>query len=362
MPSKGNGDQFQQGEVLILKKESALLSLSGGVDSAVAAFLALESGLHAEAMFLMLQPEDRSLTSLLSAQRIAQKLNIPLHVIEKIKEFNDDVINYFIEGYKRGITPNPCVVCNPRIKFRNGLKLMEKLGLDCFMTGHYARIEWVDGMPVLLKGMDSSKDQSYFLHQIPRKDLSRIKFPLGSLKKDDIKKIALNAGLEAIVQEESQEICFIKGDYRTFLKMSGISFEPGEIITLDGKILGEHNGLHNYTIGQRSGLGIPDATPYYVIALNVVKNQVIIGKEKDLYRDKLFVDDVNWLSDPEEAYQSFCTVKIRYRHQGALARLYPTKDSRVSLEFETPQRAVTPGQYAVFYDGEKVLGGGRICA
>jgi tRNA-specific 2-thiouridylase len=230
------------------------------------------------------------------------------------------------------------------------------------MTGHFAWIKKEDGKGALFKGLDTHKDQSYFLHQIPQDDLLKIKFPLGSLKKDEVKKIAFDASLNDIVQPESQEICFVKEDYRSFLKASGVIFEQGDIVSVDGKILGTHNGIHNFTIGQRSGLGISDATPYYVLRLDPSGNRVIVGKEKDLLRDELLVEGVNWLCDQDSAFASPCTVKIRYRHKGAMARLYPLDDSIVRVKFDKPQRAVTPGQFAVFYEDARVLGGGSICA
>ena len=328
----------------------------------MAAFLAIESGLYVEAMFLMLQPEGLCRPSLLSAKNIANKLNIHLHVIDKIREFKIQIINYFINSYKQGITPNPCVICNPLIKFKTGLSLLNELSFDFFMTGHFARIVVADEKPALLKGLDPYKDQSYFLHQIPRADLLKINFPLGNLKKDEIKKIAFNASLKDIIQPESQEICFVREDYRSFLKTSAAIFEPGDIVSMDGKSLGTHNGIHNFTIGQRSGLGISDATPYYVVRLDPSNNRVIVGKEKDLFRDELLVKGVNWLCDQDLAFASPCTVKIRYRHKGAGARLYPADDSMVRVKFDEPQRAVTPGQFAVFYEDARVLGGGSICA
>lgn len=341
---------------------NVLVAMSGGVDSAVAVIRSLERGLHTEGLYLKLTDEAPGLGA---AMRIAQKLGIKLHVIDAVNKFNAGVIEYFRASYLAGLTPNPCIICNPRIKIAIGLELADQLGCGILATGHYARVyDAGDGETALLKGTDPAKDQSYFLHQIPRDALNRLWFPDGPLTKTEVKRIACSAGLLDIIHKESQEICFFRGDYRAFFRPDRRSpCIDGEIATKEGRVIGRHSGLYAYTIGQRHGLGLCGAAPYYVTAIDPDKNRLIVGKNEDLYAKGCLVDHVNWLTrDPGMAIGSPVTVKIRYRHQGVRAGLELAEGKGLKVTFESPQRAVTPGQFAVFYQTDMVLGGGRICA
>lgn len=343
-----------------MTRKGVLVAISGGVDSAVAALRSIEAGYHTETFYLRLTTDE---IGLYAARCIAERLGVNFHVIDAARRFEQEVISYFKDSYLAGRTPNPCVVCNPRIKIRLGLELAGTLGCDLLATGHYARIfqESKDDA-VLLKGLDPAKDQSYFLHQIPKEALCRLWFPNGPLTKIEVKKIAGAAGLLDIVHGESQEICFLKGDYRMFPGLAPSEDTSGDIITTDGSVIGRHKGLWAYTIGQRHGLGIADATPYYVTAMDHARNRLIVGKNKDLYASSCIVTGINRLVDaalfaPHRRIQ----VKIRYRHPGVTARLEPIEGQRIRVLFDSPQRAVTPGQFAVFYDKDMVLGGGMIC-
>lgn len=343
---------------------SALVALSGGVDSSVAAATLLEASWHIEGLFLKFGPEVMTGASRRAAAAVADHLGVPLHVLDLEKVFAAEVRDYFLRTYAQGLTPNPCVVCNREIKFHFGIREANRLGLAHFATGHYARTEpsRLDNYPALRRGLDARKDQSYFLNQIPSHCLSRFIFPLGHTTKPEVRKQARRLGLSGLIQAESQEICFLRGDYRSFLRAESPDLgRPGEIVTLDGKIVGHHQGLHAYTIGQRRGLGLQDLTPYYVLALDTKKNRLVIGKKKDLKKENCLVADVNWLVARETALASACTVQIRYRHQGAQAHLTRNGHEEIRVHFATPQRAITPGQFAVFYRGDRVLGGGVIC-
>jgi tRNA-specific 2-thiouridylase len=345
------------------KGTSALVALSGGIDSAVAAHTLLIAGRHLEAVYLSFFPEGISSPGLFCATRVAAQLGIRLHVLDEHVLFERDVVSYFSDSYRRGLTPNPCVICNARVKIARSLALADSLGIDSLATGHYARTQLADGgRTALLRATDETKDQSYFLHQVPRDALSRLAFPLGNLTKEEVRKRGEEAGLSGLFQEESQEICFLKGDYRTFLEeRDTCESRPGEIVDTEGTLLGRHGGLHGYTIGQRRGLGIADATPYYVISLDTGKNRLVVGKQEDLFSRELRVDGLNWIAPSEEAARRTCTVKVRSRHNGGTARLEILEDRTVRVLFDAPQRAVTPGQFAVFYQEDFVLGGGRIC-
>jgi tRNA-specific 2-thiouridylase len=346
-----------------IKGNSALVALSGGVDSTVAAHTLLIAGRRLEAVYLNFFPKGVSSPGLLCATRVADRLGIRLHVLDEHRLFERRVISYFTDSYRRGLTPNPCVICNARIKIARGLALADALGLDSLATGHYAKTQVVDkGRTALVRARDHTKDQSYFLHQVPRDALSRLHFPLGDLTKEEVRKRGEEAGLSDLVQEESQEICFLKGDYRTFLEeRDTYENRPGDIVDREGTVLGRHGGLHGYTIGQRRGLGIPDATPYYVISLDTEKNRLCVGKEEHLFSQQLRADGLHWISSPDEAVRRTCTVRLRHGHRGCRARLEILDDGTVRVLFNAPQRAVTPGQFAVFYQEDFVLGGGRIC-
>ena len=343
--------------------KSVLVALSGGVDSAFAAHDLLQAGWHTEAFFLNILPEGLSGTGLLAAKSVAKHLGIRLHCLNEAEKFENEVISYFSKSYNKGLTPNPCVICNNRIKVVIGLSLADSLGVNYLATGHYARTKRLsNGRTGLFKAKDLKKDQSYFLHQIPRGAIPRLIFPLGDRTKKDVMKQAAETGLFPLVQKESQEICFLKGNYRTFLEKRGLFDNlPGDIVAVDGKVLGRHAGLYAYTVGQRQGIGIPDKTPYYVTALDRKNNRLVVGKEHSLWGKELLVEHVNWLVSPDIALKQPCTVKIRYRHAGGRAKLELLESGKVRVCFFSDQWAITPGQFAVFYLDDLVLGGGSIC-
>lgn len=343
------------------KKKSALVALSGGIDSTLVAFKLLQAGWHIEAFFLDVFPEGLSNAGFLAAKKVAKSLGIRLHCLNEAEKFRDMVISYFIRSYNMGLTPNPCVVCNYKIKIASGLSLADSLGLEYLATGHYARTEVLQGGQTgLFRARDLKKDQSYFLHQIPAQAIPRLLFPLGECTKKEVMQRVGELGLLPPAYQESQEICFFRGNYRTFLERNNLYKDrPGDIITKDGKVLGKHIGLYAYTIGQRKGLGIPDKTPYYVIALDIENNRLIIGKDQDIWAKEFIVDHVNWLVSPDTV--RFCRVQIRHRHPGDLAQLRFLGSGKIHIRFFSDQRAITPGQFAVFYQDDRVLGGGSIC-
>ncbi len=316
-----------------------------------------------EACYLYMLPEGLSEPGLNAARKICEKLSIKLHVIEAGESFERIVISYFTTAYSKGLTPNPCIICNPNVKFKECLNLAQSLGFDKIATGHYARtVTGPAGTAVLQRGVDRSKDQSYFLHQVPATILSHALFPLGDSYKSDVKKIGADMGLGGLVLEDSQEVCFLRGDYRAFLERLNLGpGKPGPIITTDGRVLGTHKGLHAYTVGQRRGLGIPDKTPYYVLSLDTKRNALVVGKADQLLKERLLVKGLN-IYLPDGLMEGLeCEVQIRSRHRPSRALIRLVADDTVEVTFKEPQRAITPGQFAVFYRGDLVIGGGRIC-
>ena len=348
------------------------MAMSGGVDSSVAAVLLKEQGHEVIGLHMKLYhgPENEtrpksccSLDEAIDARAACHRLNIPFYVLDCQKEFRDSVINYFVEEYSRGNTPNPCVMCNKEIKSNLLLKKVDELDCDYLATGHYAKIRFnpLIRRQQLMRPQDLRKDQTYFLHSIPGDDLHRLMFPLADIIKPEVRKIAGKLNLSAANKPDSQEICFVPKDYRNFLKQELNEVpEHGEFISVSGEVLGEHLGLPFYTIGQRRGLGLSDSTPYYVVKIDKVKNRIVLGKEEDLYSKTIFVSGVNWLSISPPKEKFHVTAKLRYSHQGVTASVFPESDNKVRLELDVPERAVTPGQAAVFYQDEILLGGGWI--
>ncbi len=343
-------------------QKSVLLCLSGGVDSSVCALILKEQGYKVEAIYFVLTDIDLSKDKLNTIKRIANTLNISLTVLDIREQFQKRVIKYFIDSYKSGLTPNPCVICNPYIKFKYSILEAQKRGIPFVATGHYARIKRQKDEVKLFKATYPEKDQSYFLALLPKDYLSKIILPLGEFSKEEVVNIAKTKGLSSIVFPESQEVCFLKGDYRNFLlERCPFLLKRGEIIDINGRYLGTHLGLFRYTIGQRRGLGIPDKTPYYVVRLDIRNNRLIVGKSKDLFSKTFIVDKLNWLDKRTAFNNKFLDIKIRFRHKGAKATIKEIDDRKIYVEFKEPQRAITPGQFAVFYLDDQVLGGGRIC-
>jgi tRNA-specific 2-thiouridylase len=341
-------------------KQKVAMALSGGMDSAVAAGLLRRQGWNLQGVHLRLSPpattEDR-------VQALAQRLDIPLAVIDLQREFSREVLDYFVSEYARGRTPNPCVQCNAAIKFG---RLWERLRGDGFThlaTGHYARIlPAEDGTPGLFRGADRRKDQSYFLSRLSRSLLPNLLFPLGHITKEEVRQVYHEVGLPLWQdQPESMELCFIpQGDYQGFLQTQrGFLGPPGDFVDTRGRLLGRHRGLECYTVGQRRGLGIPAREPYYVTEIQPELNRVVLGHRQELFSPGLMASRMNWLiAPPVEDLEAVAV--IRYRHPGVQARITPRGPGGVRVVFARPQSAVAPGQAVVFYDRDRVLGGGWI--
>jgi tRNA-specific 2-thiouridylase len=336
------------------------VAMSGGVDSAVAAALLKEAGYEVIGVTMRITEDSRAE---IDAADIAGHLGIPHQVIDLRDIFKSKIIDYFVGEYGRGRTPNPCILCNRYIKFGALWEEAVKLGAEMLATGHYARIEKDNrGRYILEKGRDKNKDQSYFLCQLTQEQLSRTMFSTGELTKDEVKKIATELGLPAINRPESREICFIPdNDHAAFVeKYTAMAFEPGPIRDEAGRILGQHRGIASYTVGQRKGLGIAAAEPLYVTSIESEQNTVIVGTKEQTYGMELIAGGLNWIAiDPPENPIKV-KAKIRYRHAEVEAKLIPQDDGTVYVKYTLPQMAITPGQAIVFYDGDKVLGGGTI--
>jgi tRNA-specific 2-thiouridylase len=333
------------------------VALSGGVDSLVAAFRLREAGhrliaLHFTTGFETAAPE--------TVRALAGELGLPLHEIDLAASFRRAVVDDFVETYRRGRTPNPCMACNPRIKFGLLLDQARRLGAGRLATGHYARVARDgDGRVRLLRGADRAKDQSYFLARVPPDRLAAAVFPLGKLTKDEVRRRAAAAGFSGGVRSESQDICFVRESYADFLAAEGVASRPGEIVTVTGDVIGRHPGLHRFTVGQRRGIGVPGPEPYFVVRLAAETNQLVVGAKADLAADGCRVADVNWIAPPPDGPVA-ARVRVRHRHRAAPARIFPAPDGGAEVRFDAPQSAVTPGQGAVFFRGDDVLGGGII--
>jgi len=337
--------------------------MSGGVDSSVSAALLQRQGAQVQGVFMALAQPD--LTEQVQRVRaVADFLKIPLTVVDLADAFQKEVVDYFCASYFAGKTPNPCMVCNRTIKSGQLLdRVRDTLGADLLATGHYARISG-DGISGyrLLKGLDPKKDQSYFLGLLSQKQLAHLCFPLGGFRKKEVYGLAAELGLASRHSAESQDICFLKHQsVGEFLASHSPGQErPGPMLSLQGKELGRHSGIHQYTIGQRRGLGISDATPWYVAGIALEENAVLLGKDEDLWRKEVLLPGVHWLSGQAPSLPRVCMVKIRSRHPACEAEIIRQENGGILVSFAEPQRAVTPGQFAVFYEGEAVLGCGEI--
>ncbi len=348
-----------------------VVAMSGGVDSSVAAALLKQQGYEVIGMMLRLWSEagkeesNRCCTpdSLALARRVAARLDIPFYVVDAKELFYSTVVLTFLDGYAQGLTPNPCVICNRQIKWNFLLNHALALGADAMATGHYARKQKMDnGRWQLLRSIDRSKDQSYVLHVLNQEKLGLALFPVGDHPKPEIRRIAVTLGLPSATRSDSQDLCFLAGeDYREFLRRNapGIG-NPGPILTREGKVLGEHQGLAFYTIGQRKGLGISFPVPLYVLSKDVASNSLVVGLEDELGQSWLTALDVNWLSGESPAAPFRAQVKTRYTAMESGATVTPIEPGRVYISFDKSQRDITPGQAAVFYDGDVVVGGGTI--
>jgi tRNA-specific 2-thiouridylase len=347
-----------------------VVAMSGGVDSSVAAALLKQQGYEVIGMMLRLWSEpgkedsNRCCTpdAMALARRVAAKLDIPFYVVDAKDVFRKTVVEYFLDGYARGETPNPCLICNRQIRWEFLLNHALALGADFMATGHYVRKQDAGDRHQLLRAVDRSKDQSYVLHVLNQEKLKRALFPVGDYTKPEIRKIAESFGLPTASRYDSQDLCFLAGDdYRNFLQRNAAEMlKPGKITRRDGEVVGEHNGLANYTIGQRKGLGVSSAVPLYVFGKDAVANTVIVGTQDELGSPELIAKDVNWISG-ETPNQSFrAEAKIRYTAKDAEALVMPLEDDQVKVMFDAPQRDITAGQAAVFYQGDVLLGGGLI--
>jgi len=344
-----------------------VVALSGGVDSAIAAHLLLGEGWEVVGVtFLLWNPSGTGEPPFVAdARELCLRLGIEHHAVPLHERFRSEVVNPFLETYMRGETPNPCVLCNPRVKFDTLLRLADEMHADAIATGHYARVAGADaaGRHLLMAGKARGKEQSYFLYGLRQEHLALARFPLGDWNKPAVRALARRHGLPVHDKRDSQEICFIPdNDYPAFLAREvpdGI--RPGPIADTAGRVVGRHEGIHRFTIGQRKGLGIASGEPRYVVRLEPETATVVIGRHADTLRRRFIVRDVNWIAaDPSEGPQA-ATVRIRSTHRGAQAHVEPIGDgSSARVEFVEPQSAITPGQAAVFYRDEIVLGGGII--
>jgi tRNA-specific 2-thiouridylase len=340
--------------------KKVIIAMSGGVDSSVAAVLLKEAGFDVVGIMARFWKEGKSSDFAKSeklAKQVAKKIGIPFYVVNLEKEFKNGVVESFIKEYKNGKTPNPCVVCNKEIKFGILMQKVFKMKADFFATGHYARIENNKSLPCLFKAKDEKKDQSYFLWQLSQKNLDKILFPIGGYKKTEVRNIAKEFDLPTAQSPESQEVCFISGPTNNFLKKY-LKTKPGKIIDKNKKVLGNHNGLWFYTIGQRKGLEIAQG-PWYVAEKDFKKNILIVSKDqKDLLKKELIAKDVNWILPQKLPINA--EVKIRYKSNFAKAKIIKINSKKIKIIFNKPQKAITSGQSVVFYDKNKLLGGGII--
>ncbi len=360
-------------------RRTIAVALSGGIDSLVTAAMLLERGndligVHFingyEAEFDDAGGQSSAQADITSVMkrartrltRMTDPLRIPIHIVDLRSEFQSQVVEYFIHTYQSGRTPNPCLICNPSIKYGILLKEARSLGASHLATGHYARIRTsANERMQLFRGRDPQKEQSYFLARLTQDQLASAVMPLGDYTKDQTRQIAREKGLHPAASQESQDICFIRsGGYSQFLKRQpGFRFHPGPIEDTEGNLIGQHNGLHQYTIGQRRGINCPASEPYYAVRLDTERNCLIVGFRHHLRTGSFRTSHINWIAEQPRAPLDI-TVRIRYRHQAVEARLLPLDNMCAEVVFKTPQSAVSPGQGAVFYQGDQVLGGGWI--
>jgi tRNA-uridine 2-sulfurtransferase len=359
-------------------RDLVAIALSGGIDSLVAAALLKEqghgliglhflSGYEAGPAKVNLDPADPMFAAIEAHARrtlgpLAEQLDIPLYIIDVRAEFLRWVVDYFVTTYESGKTPNPCLVCNPMIKFDLLLNKARDLGATQIATGHYARIVPAEGDRMrLLRGLDDRKEQSYFLARLTQQQLTSAILPLGAMRKEQTRRIAHHKGLIPVTAGESQDICFIRdGNYADFLvQKTGFVPRPGPIEDVNGHVIGRHTGLHRFTIGQRRGINCPAGVPYYVVRIDPDRNCLVVGSQENLLAIRCRVTHINWIA-PSPTQSMRIMVRIRYRHMAVAATLTPVDAATVDIRFDKPEAAVTPGQGAAFYLGDEVLGGGWI--
>ena len=349
-------------------KKTVVVGLSGGVDSSVAAYLLKEQGYDVIGVTMQIWQEEDSctveenggccgLSAVEDARRVAQKLDIPYYVMNFRKEFQKQVIDYFTREYLEGRTPNPCIACNRYVKWESLLKRSLEIGADYIATGHYARVEQLpNGRYAIRNSVTAKKDQTYALYNLTQEQLARTLMPVGAYTKDEIRKIAEEVGLLVAHKKDSQEICFVPdNDYAGFIKNStGKTIPKGNFVLADGKVIGEHQGIIHYTIGQRKGLNLSMGHPVFVTKIRPDSNEVVIGENEDLFVNTLICDRVNFMAMEGLDGEVRLKAKIRYNHPGAECVISPAEDGKVRVTFDQPQRAITPGQAVVFYQGEYV--------
>lgn len=357
-------------------KEKVVVGMSGGVDSSVAAYLLKEQGYDVIGVTMQIWEDEEQqrteenggccgLSAVDDARRVADRLEIPYYVMNFKQEFQEKVVHYFVEEYLAGRTPNPCIACNRYVKWESLLKRSMEIGADYIATGHYARIAKLpNGRFAIRNSVTARKDQTYALYNLTQFQLAHTLMPIGEYEKDQVRRIAQEAGLPVAAKPDSQDICFVPdGDYAAFLKKKAGERMPGEgdFVTRDGTVLGKHKGITHYTIGQRKGLGLSMGEPVFVSELRPKTNQVVVGEEPQVFKKELLCDHLNFMGmeDLEEPRRVWA--KVRYAHKGQWCRIERQGRDLIRAEFEEPVRAITPGQAVVFYEGEYVLGGGIIC-
>jgi len=361
------------------------VAMSGGVDSSTVAAMLRAEGHNVVGLTMQLWNQRRlaghdsmpesvqgrccSLDDVYDARRVAETIGIPYYVVNHEERFERDVVRPFVEQYLSGRTPIPCSLCNNHLKFDQLLIVAQQIGADALATGHYARVEFDEalGRWLLKRPTDRSKDQTYFLFGLTQDQLSRTLFPLGTMMKPEVRELARRHGLALAQKADSQEICFVPGgDYKKFLDAylaeqgESLPDTAGELVTTDGQVIGEHGGIHNFTVGQRKGLGVATGSPLYVIQIKGDARQVVVGQQEELYTRTLRTHRINLISVEDLSEPARVMVKIRHRHEGAAALIERSGIDEIQVSFDEPQRAVTPGQAAVFYDDDVVVGGGWI--
>lgn len=352
--------------------KKALIAMSGGVDSSVAAKLTQQAGYDCIGCMMRLYDNDEagvprergccSLSDAEDARGVAYRLGIPFYVFNFCDAFRETVLQKFIDSYAAGRTPNPCIDCNRYMKFDKLLERAKLLGCDAIVTGHYARIEFDGGKYLLKKALDPGKDQSYVLYNLTQEQLAHTRFPLGGMHKSEVRQLAEENGFLNAAKPDSQDLCFVPdGDYPAAIRrLTGRAAQPGDYLDTGGKVLGRHKGIEHYTIGQHKGLGLSTAVPLYVCGIDAKNNTVTLGRSEELFTTTAQVGEINWIAGQAPAAPVRCKAKVRYRQTEQPATVTPIGPDTATLVFDEPQRAITPGQAAVFYDGDIVLGGGMI--
>ena len=356
---------YMKGEIMAKK---VVVGMSGGVDSSVAAYLLKKEGYEVIGVTMQTwqdrEADGSELAMVKDARAVAERLGIEYHVVDFRKDFKKHVMDYFVEEYLQGRTPNPCVVCNRHVKWEALLNRCKEFGAEYVATGHYARISKLsNGRYAICNSVTATKDQTYALYNLTQEQLAHTMMPVGAYEKEEVRKIAAELGLDVAQKKDSMEICFIPDDdYAAFIEEHAgkVVPPPGNFVSVTGEVLGKHKGITHYTIGQRKGLGIALGAPAFVVAIRPETNEVVLGTNEDVFTTKLYANQLNAMAIPEFVDGMELKAKIRYSHAGSMCKITRTGEDEICCEFTEPVRAVTPGQAVVFYDGEYVAGGGRI--